>query len=60
MSDLSVKSERSPINTPYGSFEMIAYEFPSGREHIALVRGNLADEPFPLVRVQSVPTPPGP
>ena len=53
MSDLSVKSERSPINTPYGSFEMIAYEFPSGREHIALVRGNLVEEPFPLVRVQS-------
>ncbi|MDG4595143.1 MAG: GTP cyclohydrolase II [Candidatus Contendobacter sp.] len=53
MSEPTVKSERSPINTPYGAFEMIAYEFPSGREHIVLVCGNLADEPCPLVRVQS-------
>lgn len=48
-----IKTERSPINTPQGIFELVGFEFPSGREHVALVRGNLLNEPIPLVRVQS-------
>lgn len=53
MSNRPVKSERSPINTPHGTFELVGFEFQSGREHVALVRGSLASGPFPLVRVQS-------
>lgn len=48
-----VKWYQSPFNSEFGRFTVTAFEFPDGKEHIAMAKGpvDVADEP--LVRVQS-------
>ena len=41
------------FKTRYGPFRLIAFEFPSGRSHAALVKGDLSQVEHPLVRLQS-------
>ncbi len=50
----AVKVAETPLSSDFGRFRMLAFEFPSGSEHLALVVGDPASsaEP-PLVRVQS-------
>lgn len=49
----SVRTACASFRSEFGVFEMHAYLFESGREHLALVSGDLATSASPLVRVQS-------
>ena len=48
-----VKWYQSPFNSQFGRFTVTAFEFPDGKEHFAVAKGqvDVADEP--LVRIQS-------
>jgi GTP cyclohydrolase II len=48
-----VKWYSSPFNSPFGRFTAIGFEFPDGREHIAMTKGPIESAELPLVRVQS-------
>ena len=48
-----VKSVCSPFRTEFGTFEMHAYQFESGYEHLALLGGRRTASAAPLLRVQS-------
>lgn len=41
------------LPTRFGDFEILAFEGPTGEEHVALVRGDVADRDDVLVRVHS-------
>jgi 3,4-dihydroxy 2-butanone 4-phosphate synthase/GTP cyclohydrolase II len=43
----------SPFKTRYGIFRILAFSFPSGSEHAALVAEGTDTDPAPLVRIQS-------
>lgn len=53
MSVVAPAVTQARFNTRYGPFQLMAFQFPSGATHAALVRGDLAAEEHPLVRVQS-------
>ncbi|HZN13084.1 MAG TPA: GTP cyclohydrolase II [Acidimicrobiales bacterium] len=48
-----VKWYQSPFNCQFGRFTAFAFEFPDGREHLAMVKGSPDTADLPLVRVQS-------
>lgn len=48
-----VKWSETPFNSELGKFRLVAFEFPDGREHLALVAGKPSEVDLPLVRVQS-------
>lgn len=52
MTDI-LKAACTPFRTEFGTFEMHAYQFDSGHEHLALVGGTLTASAVPLLRVQS-------
>lgn len=43
----------TPFVSEYGHFRLVAYDFPDGAAHAALVSGHPDQDPRPLVRVQS-------
>lgn len=51
--DDGVKWAETPFNSELGRFRLVAYEFPDGREHIALIIGEPSTAELPLIRVQS-------
>src|SRR5260370_19141253 len=48
-----VKWYQSPFNSQFGRFTVTAFEFPDGKEHIAVAKGQVEVADEPLVRVQS-------
>jgi GTP cyclohydrolase II len=48
-----VKWYESPFNSQFGRFTAIGFEFPDGREHLAITKGPVGTAELPLVRVQS-------
>lgn len=53
MTQAVAKESDADFKTRYGPFRLIAFEFPSGNAHAALVKGDLSEVEHPLVRVQS-------
>lgn len=62
MSPINITKESSTISaeaktvlpTKYGTFRMIVYvESSTGKEHVALIKGNLNIEQTPLIRIHS-------
>jgi len=53
MTQATAKESDAELKTRYGPFRLIAFEFPSGSAHAALVKGDLSAVEHPLVRVQS-------
>jgi 3,4-dihydroxy 2-butanone 4-phosphate synthase/GTP cyclohydrolase II len=48
-----VKYYQSPFNSQFGRFTVTAFEFPDGKEHIAVAKGQIDEADEPLVRIQS-------
>lgn len=48
-----VKWYQSPFNSQFGRFTVTAFEFPDGKEHIALSKGPIDVAEEPMVRIQS-------
>jgi 3,4-dihydroxy 2-butanone 4-phosphate synthase/GTP cyclohydrolase II len=49
----TLKAVCTPFRSEFGMFEMHAYRFDSGHEHLALISGDPGASATPLVRVQS-------
>jgi 3,4-dihydroxy 2-butanone 4-phosphate synthase / GTP cyclohydrolase II len=49
----TVQTAESPYLSRHGRFKLMAFAFSSGVTHVALVKGDPAQEEHPLVRVQS-------
>lgn len=50
---ISFEQARAPLPTPYGTFEIRAFEQPSGHIYVAMVLGTIADGDDILVRLHS-------
>jgi 3,4-dihydroxy 2-butanone 4-phosphate synthase / GTP cyclohydrolase II len=48
-----VKWYQSPFNSQFGRFTVTAFEFPDGKEHMAVAKGQVDAADEPMVRVQS-------
>jgi GTP cyclohydrolase II len=48
-----IEAVRVPLPTPYGTFEVRAFERPSGHVYVAMIHGDLGDGNDVLVRVHS-------